>query len=268
MHGLLIKLERELKLRNYSKRTVKSYIYGISKFLDYSENKGLNKKVAEDYIFLQLKRQKNPSSVCQIVAILQFFFKNVLEEKIELIKPKKNKTLPDILTIDEIRELIGVTSNIKHKLIIKIIYGTGLRVSEIVDLKKEYINFDESLIKVKLGKGKKDRFVKLPESIQLELKTICNLTDSKYVFPSNRGGKLTIKTIQSILKNSQIKSKINKRVYPHLLRHSYATHLLENGTGLRIIQKLLGHSSIKTTQMYTQISQAQIRNVISPLDKL
>lgn len=268
MHGLLIKLERELRLRNYSKRTVKSYIYGASKFLEYSKNKGLNQKVAEDYVYLQLKKKKNPSSICQLIAVLKFFFKNILNEKIELIKPKKNKILPDILTIEEIRKLIDVTPNFKHKLIIKIIYGTGLRVSEIVSLKKSEINFNEGLIKVRLGKGKKDRFVKLPESIKEELTFICNLHNSRYVFPSNRGGKLTIKTIQAILKNAQVKSGIKKRVYPHLLRHSYAAHLLENGTGLRVIQKLLGHSSIKTTQMYTQISQAQIKNVKSPLDNL
>lgn len=268
MHGLLMKLDRELRLRNYSKKTIKSYIYGISKFLEYSKNKGLNKKTAEDYIYLQLKKNKNPSSVCQIVAIVKFFFENILGQRIELIKPKKNKTLPDILTIYEIKKMIEVTQNFKHKLIIKMIYGTGLRVSEIVNLKKEEINFHENLIKVKLGKGKKDRFVKMPDSIRDDLRNICGLTDSKYVFESQRGGRLTVKTIQSILKNAQVKSEIKKRVYPHLLRHSYATHLLENGTDLRIIQKLLGHSSIKTTQMYTQISQVQIRNVKSPLDEL
>ncbi len=268
MHGLLLKLERELKLRNYSRKTIKSYIYGVNNFLEFSKKRGLNENVAEDYVFLQLKNKKNPSSVCQIVAILKFFFENVLHEKIDLIKPKKNKTLPDILTIEEIRKLVKVTKNPKHKLIIKIIYGTGLRVSEIVNLKKSEINFEENLIKIKLGKGKKDRFVKLPSSIIEELEHFSKLGNSKYLFESQRGGKLTIKSIQAILKNAQIKSKIKKRVYPHLLRHSYATHLLESGTDLRIIQKLLGHSSIKTTQIYTQISQASIKNVKSPLDNI
>ena len=268
MPGLLIKLEKELKLRNYSKKTLKSYLYEIDKFLKYSEKKGPNEKVAKDYILFQLESNKNPTTVAHSVAILKFFFFVVLKQDIDLIAPKRHKTLPDILTIKEIRKLVEETNNPKHKLIIKLLYGTGLRVSEIVNLKKNEINFEENLIKVKLGKGKKDRFVKLPESIKLELKSIYDLTNSKYLFESQRGGKLAVKTIQLILKNSAKKAGIKKRVYPHLLRHSYATHLLENGTDLRIIQKLLGHSSIKTTQMYTQISQASIKNVKSPLDEL
>jgi len=193
---------------------------------------------------------------------------NVLGNNLNLPNPKKNQTIPDILTIKEIKRLIEVTNNVKHKLIIKLLYGCGFRVSEIVDLKKEDVNFEEGLIHIKLGKGKKDRFVKIPESIRNELKSYCNISDFKILFPSNRDGKLTTATIQAILKNAAKKAKIKKRVYPHLLRHSFATHLLEQGTDLRIIQKLLGHSSIKTTQIYTQISQASIKKVESPLDKI
>ena len=151
---------------------------------------------------------------------------------------------------------------------IKLLYGCGLRVSEIVNLKKEDVNFDECLIKVRLSKGKKDRFVKIPDSISKELISYCELLDNKFLFESNRGGKLTTKTIQMIIKNACRKSGIKKKISPHSLRHSFATHLLEQGTDLRIIQKLLGHSDIKTTQIYTQISQASIKNIKSPLDNL
>jgi len=265
--GLLTKLEKELKIRNSSPKTIKGYLYSVGKFLRYSEGKGLNQETLEDYVIHYLERQ-NPSSVAKDYFAIRFFFENVLHQKINLPTIKRNKTLPNILTIEEIRKLIESTSNVKHKLIIKLLYGCGLRVGEIVNLKVEDANFFEGLIKIRLAKGRKDRFVKIPLSIVDELSSYFKLNESKILFPSSRGGKLTTATIQAILKNAAKKAKIKKRVYPHLLRHSFATHLLEQGTDLRIIQKLLGHSDIKTTQIYTQISQASIKNIKSPLDNL
>ncbi len=267
MNGLLSKLKRELEIRNFSKKTIKGYLFSVEAFLKFAKRKGLNQNVVKDYIQENLQN-KNPSSVRRDLFAIKFFFDKVLNQKLNLPNPKKNNTLPNILTIEEIKKLILSTSNIKHKLIIKLLYGCGLRVSEVVNLKKEDIDFQELLIHIKLAKGKKDRFVKLPKSIQEELQNYSKLNNSKILFPSNRGGKLTSATIQAILKNSSKKAGIRKRVYPHLLRHSFATHLLEQGTDLRIIQKLLGHSDIKTTQIYTQISQASIKNIKSPLDNL
>jgi len=239
----------------------------VEKFSEFSKNKGLNEESVKDYIQINLKN-KNPSSVRKDLFDIKFFFEKILKQKLNLPNPKKNQTIPDILTIEEIRKMIKNTSNVKHRLIIKLLYGTGLRVSEIVNLKRDDINLKEELIKVKLAKGKKDRFVKIPSSIKGELDNYLSLEKGKYLFESNRGGKLTKDTIQKIVSNSAKKAKIKKRVYPHLLKHSFATHLLEQGTDLRIIQKLLGHSSIKTTQIYTQISQASIKNIKSPLDKI
>lgn len=267
MNGLLIKLKKELELRNYSKQSIKSYLFSVKKYLEYCKTKGINEDSAKDYLRLQLKN-KNPATASLCASAIQFFFREILKQNIYFQKPKRNKTIPEILTIEEIKKIIESVNNPKHKLIIKLIYGTGLRVSEIVNLKKENINFVEKLIHIKLGKGKKDRFVKLPESILEELENFSKIGNSKYLFESQRGGKLTTKTIELVLKNSAKKAKIKKRVYPHLLRHSFATHLLEQGTDLRMIQKLLGHSSIKTTQIYTQISQANIKNIKSPLDIL
>ena len=265
MNGLLLKLKKELEIRNFSNKTVKGYIYSIEKFIEFSKNKGLNEDTVKDYVQLNLKK-KNPSSVRKDLFAIKFFFDKILKQKINLPNPKKNNPIPEILTIEEIKKLIESTLNIKHRLIIKLLYGCGLKVSEIVNLKKVDINFGEGLIHIKLSKGKRDRFVKIPSSIKEELNNYIKNVESEILFPSNRGGKLTKDTIQKIVRNSARKAKIKKRVYPHLLRHSFATHLLERGTDLRIIQKLLGHSDIKTTQIYTQISQASIKNINSPLD--
>jgi len=267
MNGLLRKFEKELKLRNFSKETIRGYLYSTKKFLEYSKSKGINEEILKKYVLKSLKEQ-NPSSVAKDYFAIKFFFEKILNEKVNLPPIKRNKTLPNILTINEIKKLIEVTNNTKHRLIIKLLYGTGLRVSEIINLQKKDIDFKEKLIKINLGKGKKDRFIKIPSSMTEKLKNYLMLNNSKYVFPSNRNKKITKATIQAILRNSAKKADIKKRVYPHLLRHSFATHLLENGTDLRIIQKLLGHSSIKTTQKYTQISQASIKNIKSPLDNL
>jgi len=265
--GLLNKLKRELEIRNYSRSSVENYLFFIKEYLNFSKNKGINENSVKDYLQIQIKRIK-PSSVSSQISAIKFFFENVLKQKIYLKHPKRNKTIPKILTFKEIKKMIDATNNIKHKLILKIIYGCGLRVSEIINLKKDDIDFNEKLIYIKLAKGKKDRFVRVPESILEELKSYCNLLGEEILFPSNRGGRLTTATIQTIVENSAKKAKIKKEVYPHLLRHSFATHLLEQGTDLRIIQKLLGHSDIKTTQIYTQISQASIKNIKSPLDSL
>jgi len=246
---------------------MKAYLYYVELFLVYSKEKGLNENVVKNFIQEEIKK-KDPSTVSAEISAIKFFFHKVLNQKLNLMHPKRNKKIPNILNINEIKNMLEKTPNIKHKLIIKLLYGCGLRVSEIVNLRQEDLDFEEGLIKVRLAKGKKDRFVKIPSSVKEELKDYCKINYSKILFLSNRGGKLTTKSIQKIVQNSAKKANIKKRVYPHLLRHSFATHLLEQGTDLKIIQKLLGHSDIKTTQIYTQISQALIKNIKSPLDNL
>lgn len=263
----LKKLQQEIEIRNFSQKTLKSYANSINKFLNYLKDRNPSQDKVKNYIQIQIKKQ-NPSSVAHEIFAIQFFFDKVLNKKIYVPRPKRNKTIPIILTKEEIKSMIDSTLNIKHNLILKLLYGCGLRNSEVTNINKNDLNFTEGLIHIKMAKGKKDRFVKIPESIIEELEGYCLLNKDEILFPSNRGGKLTTATIQAIVKQSAKKAKIKKEVYPHLLRHSFATHLLESGTDLRIIQKLLGHSDIKTTQIYTQISQANIKNIKSPLDNI
>ena len=270
MNGLLLKLKQELEIRNFSRKTIKSYMFHVSSFLEYAQNekKGLNEEVVKNYVQKQLAR-KNPSSVALSLSTLRFFFENVLHQKIYIQNPKRNKPIPEVLTIDEVKKLISVIKNPKHNLIIKLIYGCGLRVGEVINLQKKDFLFNEDLIHVKMAKGKKDRMVKIPTSLKQELITFSKFNpESKIFFTSNRGGKLTTKTIQAIVKHARVRAKIKKNVHPHTLRHSFATHLLEQGTDIRIIQKLLGHSDIKTTQIYLSISNQSIKNIKSPLDNL
>ena len=264
---MLKELEENLLLRNYSKETIKGYILQVNKFLEYAKNNETetSEKSAKEFILLQLKT-KEPSSVGHCIFAIEYFFRNILNQNLSIPKPKRNKRLPNILTKEEILKMIQSTTNIKHKLILKVLYGCGLRVSEITNLDKKDLNFDERLIHINLAKGKKDRFVKIPDSIVVDLKNYCALTSGDILFSSNRNGRLTKKTISKIVENAAKKASITKEVYPHLFRHSFATHLLESGTDLRLIQKLLGHVDIKTTQRYTQISQASIKNIKSPLD--
>ncbi len=262
---ILEKLKTELEIRNFSLKTVRSYMNSVKNFLDFSGQNELNLDLVKKYIQIEIKK-KEPATICHDIFAIQFFFSSVLGQKIYVPKPKKNRKIPEILIIDEIKRMINSTNNIKHKLILKILYGCGLRVSEVVNLAKKDINFEEGLMYIRMSKGKRDRFVKIPDSVKEELESFCKINNDAVLLPSNRGGKLTTATIQAVVENSAKKANIKKEVYPHLLRHSFATHLLERGTDLRIIQKILGHSDIKTTQIYTQISQASIKNVRSPLD--
>ncbi|HLC54075.1 MAG TPA: site-specific tyrosine recombinase/integron integrase [Candidatus Nanoarchaeia archaeon] len=263
----LNKVRQELEIRNFSRETVKSYMGSVNKFLMFASLKELNQQLVKDYIQERIQH-KNPSTISHDIFAIQFFFDKVLGQKIYVPRPKKNKVLPNILTREEAKKLVNASANVKHRLILKLLYGCGLRAGEVTTLMKRDVNFDENLIHIRLAKGKKDRFVKIPQSIKKELQHYIELNENELLFPSNRGGKLTTATIQAIVEKSAIRAEITKEVYPHLLRHSFATHLLEAGTDLRIIQKLLGHSDIKTTQIYTQISQQSIKNIRSPLDNL
>lgn len=253
------KMENELKLRGYSKKTASSYFYHVEKFLD----SGLS---GREFLLKLIEEGKGRQSVRQAGFAIKFF-KKIDQPQNEDIIPnmKEKRKLPEILSKKEIEQMVIVTKNFVHRLIIETIYSAGFRVGEIVELKWGDIDFQRNTIHIKNAKGGKDRIVMLSPKIKKKLKVL-DLERKGYVFKTTKGTKYTIRTIEVIVKNASKKVGIKKRVYPHILRHSFATHLLERGTDLRYIQKLLGHSKIDTTRIYTHVSKKDISKIKSPLD--
>jgi len=204
---------------------------------------------------------------------IKFYFEQVLHrEKFffeEIPRPKKMSSLPKILSKNDIVKIFSKVDNPKHLLMLKLCYGMGLRVSEIVNLKISDIDSRRMLVHIENAKGKKDRYVTLPSSILDDLRNYYRVYRPKiYLFEGQYGGHYAIRSVQTVFKNAMLKANINKSVGIHGLRHSYATHLLECGTDMFFIQKLLGHSNIKTTEIYAKVSNRQLGNIKSPLDDL
>jgi len=263
------KLQERIKLRGFSEQTKKSYCYHVKGFLLFLNKSrlNLNEEGVKSYL-LSLNLSNN--SVRLKLMTIKFFFLEVLKNPINnfnIPNPKKHKILPKILSKEDIQKIINLNTNLKHRLIIKILYSSGLRLQELIDLKRNNIDFDRNLIFVKSGKGKKDRFTLLSQEIKLDLLKYYSSFNFKtdYVF-EGRNKKYSKKSVQKILEYSG--KKIDKRITPHMLRHSFATHLLESGVDIRYIQELLGHSNVKTTEIYTHVSNKNLQNIKSPLDSL
>lgn len=261
---------QELRLRNYSFKTIKAYLGCLREYFDF---KKFNlEKLDEEKIkrFLLNKQDKNYSSqtVNLYLNAIKFFYREVLKipQKVNLKFAKRSKKLPIILSREEIKNIIDVIRNPKHKLIISLAYGAGLRISEVVNLKTKDVNLEELTIHLKNAKGKKDRITIFPEKTKTDLQNfIAGKNPNDYLFESERGGKLTERTAQKIFENALQRAGIKKDATFHSLRHSFATHLLENGVDVRYVQELLGHQNIRTTQRYTQVTNPKLKNIKSPL---
>jgi len=210
----------------------------------------------------------SPQSRNLFLNAIKFYYQNVLRnaQKIEIQSAKTPKGLPVVLSRIEIRNIIESAKNPKHKLLLSLAYGAGLRVSEAISLKVRDLDLLELTIHIRQAKGQKDRISVIPESISDKLKNlIAGKENSDFVFASERGGKLTARTAQKVFENALRLSGTKKNATFHSLRHSFATHLLENGTDVRYVQELLGHRNIRTTQIYTQVTNPQLKNIKSPL---
>jgi site-specific recombinase XerD len=263
----LEELSNICRLKGYSKETIKTYTVIVRKYLRFIEksNLNLNNEGVRSYL-LSLELSVNSSRL--VHAALSFFFSNILKKpfsKEEIPIKKREKTLPKLLSKKQIIKLIDSVTNIKHRLMIKFLYSAGLRLNELINLKRKDIDFDRNIIYVKKGKGKKDRITLLSDSIKLDLLKYYSKVNfsTEYIF-EGRKGKYTKKSVQVVLK--KMGNKLNLNIHPHMLRHSFATHLLEEGVDIRHIQKLLGHSELKTTQIYTHVSIKDLAKIKSPLD--
>lgn len=269
MSKLLEQTENLLKLRNYSPKTRKAYILYIKQYLDFSKKYNLKNKqeAVEKFLLEKVEKKKSPQTVNLALNSIKFFYKEVLRsaEKIDLKFAKRNKKLPVVLNKKEIEKILKNISNQKYKLSVALAYAGGLRVSEVQNLKVKDVDLSELIIHLKNAKGKKDRITIFPEKLKKDFQNLMagkNMND--FIFNSSRGGKLTTRSFQVIFKKALRKVGIKKEATFHSLRHSFATHLLENGTDVRYVQELLGHANIRTTQIYTKVTNPKLKNIKSP----
>ncbi len=273
--ALLQKFKQELVVAEYSKRTIETYLRYVEDFLSYVK-KDPGQCTRDDVVgFLAQKKESSDTSgstLALVFASLKFFFHSFLKHKImeDIKRPKKGKYLPTVLTKDEIKALLSSIKKKRDVLMVEFLYSTGARVSECTKLKVKDVDFTENIARVKGGKGNKDRVVVLSKKWAEEMQKNINRRkkETEFVFPKANGKQLSVDTVQRVVREAAKKAEINKHVTPHVLRHSFATHLLEAGESIRKIQELLGHADLSTTQIYTKVSTDELKKVVSPMDNL
>lgn len=274
MQKYLVQMEESLRLRNYSGKTIKSYLNCLQKYSDFllKNKEAINYLTTEEKVkkfLLQLQARGDAGQTINLyLNAIKYFYHEVLKsnDKIDLKFSKTNKRLPEILSRAEIEKLLMVIKNPKHNLLIALSYGAGLRVSEAINLKVKDLDLEGLTIHLRQAKGKKDRLTVFPERLKNEIgKLMAMKKKNDFVFESERGGGLTERTAQKIFENALASADIKKPATFHSLRHSFATHLLENGVDVRYVQELLGHANIRTTQIYTKVTNPSLKNIKSPL---
>jgi site-specific recombinase XerD len=269
-------LREKLLLKGYSRNTQRTYYYEFAQLLyllkDFDVKDMDAERIRRYFLYCLEKLQMTESRMQSRINAIKFYFEQVLgREKIffDIPRPKMPWQLPKHISQRDIRKLFATVENTKHALMLKICYGMGLRVSEIVNLKITDIDSGNMQVLIARAKGKKDRYVNLPESILEDLRNYYRqYRPKKFLFEGQEGGKYSIRSVQHVFKNALEKAKINKNVGIHSLRHSFATHLLENGTDVSFIQQLLGHNDIETTMKYAKVAQKNLKKIKSPLDNL
>jgi site-specific recombinase XerD len=260
--------QRELELKNYSKNTVKNYLSVLNLFLHHFEKSMHPKNINENQIKEYLKNLSSVSLLKQNIGCLKLFYKFVVRQplKFKFIQyPRKEHRLPDILSPEEVMMLINACDNLKHKAIVMLLFSTGIRISELLDIKLCDIDSKEMVILIH-GKGAKDRYVPLSENVLKMLRLYYQKEKPKnYLFNGQCADQYTASSVRQVLRQLADKVKLQKDVYPHLLRHSSFSEMLSMGNDLREIQVIAGHKSISTTTMYTHLNKNFISKIATPL---
>ncbi|CAD5267041.1 MULTISPECIES: site-specific tyrosine recombinase/integron integrase [unclassified Imperialibacter] len=264
---------QRLSIKRYSSNTIRTYVYYFEKFINHYKSEQLN-SLCETHIraFLEemVKNKASGSAVNQAVNAIKFYYEIVLDmpsRYYQIERPIKEHKLPKVLAKEEVKAIIANTGNIKHRCIVELLYSAGLRRSELINLKISDIDSGRMTIRVEGAKGNKDRLTLLSQTVLDDLrKYFVKWRPKNYLFEGAGGGKYNGRSIEHILQRAAVKAKVMKRITPHMLRHSFATHLLENGTDLRNIQILLGHNSLRTTEIYTHVAVNAFSSIKNPLD--
>jgi integrase/recombinase XerD len=266
-----------MKVRRYSDSTIKTYREALRIFLGFTDATHLAEITSDDVMRFNheyiLKRKLSASFQNQVLNAIKLFFRTIPKTPIELgdiDRPKRPKKLPEVLSKEEVREILNAPTNPKHRAMLSMIYACGLRRSELVALTLRDIDSHRKIVTIRQAKGRKDRIVPVSEKlIELLRAYYIAYRPKTWLFEGQKEGEpYSSQSLQNVLKQAARKASIRKPVTLHWLRHSYATHLLENGTDLRYIQELLGHSSSRTTEIYTHVSTKSIQNIKSPFDDL
>lgn len=263
-----------LRGKRYSESTLQTYTFFIADFINFHTKKAMNELTNRDVeLFIEsvfIERNYSVSSQRQFVSALKLFTSFCPQTKINdlvLERPKRSKKLPSVLSQEEVLSIIQSTQNLKHKAIIALIYSCGLRISELINLKLADFHIERKQLIVKNGKGRKDRYVSLADSFLPLLTNYYHSYKPKIYFVEGQNeGKYSAESVRQFLRKSCLNANIKKNVTPHTLRHSYATHLLENGVDIRYIQSLLGHAKPETTMIYTHVKRKDLMHIQNPLD--
>ena len=263
----------KLQLKKYANNTVKSYILAFETFINYYNTKALiqiNENDVRNYILKLIQENKSDSYINIAINSIKFYYESVLgmpNRFYQIERPRKAKKLPKVLSKEDVLKVIANTNNLKHKCIVSLLYSSGIRRNELIHLKITDIDSKRMLILIEAAKGKKDRYTILSHTLLEDLREYYKQwKPEKYIFEGAYGKQYSVQSVGQIVKNAAIKAGVQITVTPHMLRHSFATHLLEDGVDLRQIQVLLGHSSTKTTEIYTHVATTTFNKITNPLD--